>query len=231
MSMSPRLLRPLATGFNPKSISGLAAWWDFNDASTVTVNTGISAVLDKSGNGRTLLQSTTNNQPAWTASAINGKYAAVFDGVNDTLSSSFTLSQPVTLFIVAKYDDSTTNASLFDGTTGNTMRVFRAAATQVAAFAGAQLSSSNTTPESWHIWELIYNGASSSIMADGTSLASGNAGTASGNGITLGTFGNGFSSPAKCSMASVVLYSKVCASSERSSVRKWLGRLYNLTVI
>jgi hypothetical protein len=47
MAMSPRLLRPLATGFNPKSISGLALWLDGADSSslyTTDAGPGVAAV-------------------------------------------------------------------------------------------------------------------------------------------------------------------------------------------
>lgn len=87
MPMSPRLLRPRASGaFTPRSISGLAAWYDAADASTLTIATGVSQWADKSGNGRTLRQSTGNNQPLSTTRTLNGKTVLEFDGTNDVLS-------------------------------------------------------------------------------------------------------------------------------------------------
>jgi hypothetical protein len=231
--MSPRLLRPRAAGgFNPRTIANLAGWWDFNDAATVTVATGISAVTDKSGNGRTLNQSSVNNRPAWTANSINGKYAAVFDGTNDALTASFTLAQPVTAFLVAKYDSgaNTGVATMMDGATGNTMRVYRSASNALSIFAGANLASSATTPESWSVWEPTFDGSSSSLRANGSSLVAGNAGTATPGGIYLGVFGNGSSNPGPVSVAAVLLYARALSASERSSVRKWLGNLYAITV-
>jgi hypothetical protein len=85
MPMNPRLLRPLATGFNPRSISGLAAWWDSTDNSTITTDTGVSAWVDKV-NGYTLAQSTGANQP--TLSSINGKQAFSYNGSSQFLSST-----------------------------------------------------------------------------------------------------------------------------------------------
>lgn len=103
MSMSPRLLRPRATGFNPKSISGLAFWLDGNDPSTVTLVSGaVSQWSDKSGSAspRNFTQSTANNRP--TTLAVNGKTAIKFDGTNDSLSNT-TSDDPEnrTLFAVA----------------------------------------------------------------------------------------------------------------------------------
>lgn len=87
MAMNPRLLRPRAGGaFTPKSISGLAAWYDAADTSTLTIATGVSQWRDKSGNNRTLRQTTGNNQPASGTRTIGGKNALDFDGSNDVLS-------------------------------------------------------------------------------------------------------------------------------------------------
>jgi hypothetical protein len=85
MAMSPRLLRPRASGFNPKSISGLKLWLDATDSSTLTLNgSAVSEWRDKSGNDFHFSQGTSNNQPAYNAT-INGKAAISFDGTNDGL--------------------------------------------------------------------------------------------------------------------------------------------------
>jgi hypothetical protein len=79
MPMSPRLLRPrAASGFDPRRIAGIEAWWDFSDTSTLTIDTGISAVADKSGNGRTASQTTGANQPLSVANQLNGLAVADF---------------------------------------------------------------------------------------------------------------------------------------------------------
>jgi hypothetical protein len=85
MAMSPRLLRPRATGFNPKSIAGLKVWLDATDSSTLTLNgSAVSEWRDKSGNAFHFSQAVANNQPAYTGT-INGKAAVAFDGTNDGL--------------------------------------------------------------------------------------------------------------------------------------------------
>jgi hypothetical protein len=230
--MSPRLLRPRAPGtFNPRSIANLAGWWDFNDAATVTVATGISAITDKSGNGRTLTQSTINNRPAWTANVLNGKHAAVFDGNNDTLGASFTLAQAITVFCVGRFTNPTGGHQLFDGFAGgNRMRLFASSTTQINLFAGSQVTGPNTTLNAHSVWETVFNGASSLIIRNGSELASGNAGTAQPDGIYLSMFGNGFSNPTPSEIAHVLVYARFLSASERSAVRKWLGSLYAITV-
>lgn len=113
MGMNNRLLRPRASGFNPKSIAGLLGWYDAADSSTITIATGVSAWADKSGNGYTLRQSTANNQPATGTRTIGGKNALDFDGSNDVLSLGTTppeyllnlaSSRAITLFVVTASD-------------------------------------------------------------------------------------------------------------------------------
>ncbi len=80
MGMSGRLLRPRASGLNPRSISGLALWLDATDSATTIADQGISTWNDKSGLGRNFSQSTGNNQP--TVSTLNGKRALAFNGTS-----------------------------------------------------------------------------------------------------------------------------------------------------
>lgn len=101
MPMSPRLLRPRATGFNPKSIAGLVLWLDPTDSTSYTISTGVSEWRDKSGAGPNFSQSVGNSQP--TLTTISGKTALNFDGNNDhliTTSKLFTGNSSFTFFQV-----------------------------------------------------------------------------------------------------------------------------------
>ena len=91
MAMSPRLLRPRATGFNPKSITGLALWLDASDSSTLFQNSDgtvpatatsdpVGAWLDKSGNARHATQSVSASRPTVGSSSKAGKNAVRNNG-------------------------------------------------------------------------------------------------------------------------------------------------------
>ena len=90
MAMSPRLLRPKATsGFNPKNVANLEAWFDAADSSTITTVSGaVSEWRSKAGATRNLAQGTAANRPALTANYYNGRSAVSFDGSNDVLSAT-----------------------------------------------------------------------------------------------------------------------------------------------
>jgi hypothetical protein len=88
MPMNPRLLRPKAapsTGFDPRSIGTMVAWYDFSDSSTLTVvNNFVSEIRNKSGSAGTMSQGTEADRPS--ISTLGGRQAAQFDGSNDYLA-------------------------------------------------------------------------------------------------------------------------------------------------
>jgi hypothetical protein len=113
MGMSPRLLRPRASGFNPNSISGLANWWDASAASTVTLNgTTVSSWANRAS-GPALAQGTAGAQPTYTTAGVNGKNVLTFDG-GDVLSASATYgTQSNTVFFVARENSASAFAGFF----------------------------------------------------------------------------------------------------------------------
>jgi len=90
---------------NLGAISGLSAWYDASDASTITTTTAtlVSQITDKSGSGNTLTQSTQSLQPYVTT--ISGQQALEFSGSQSLASSTTntfaTGSNPSSIFVVA----------------------------------------------------------------------------------------------------------------------------------
>lgn len=228
MPLSRSILRPR---FNPKMIAGLELWLDAADAASITLNSGnVSQWNDKSGNGRTLQQTTANNRPAWTAARVNGRYAAVFDGANDSLGVSFTFTQPITLFVVGKFNTTDVGQTMIDGATGNTMRIFVDSSANIGFYAGIQFNKS-TTVTAWHVFEVVFDGLNSKVGIDAASSATPlGLGNAAPGGIVLGNFGLSGGAPSNCDIAHVVAYGRSLSSVEAASVRKWLAGLYGITL-
>jgi hypothetical protein len=248
MPMSPRLLRPRATGFNPKSIATLAGWWDASVTSSLAqLSTGDTAVAadsdpvgswaDLSGNGRNLTQSTTNNRPVYKTGVLNGKPVIDFDGVNDSMLASFTLAQPITYFVVYRYDATITtgNPRVFDGATGNTMSFFGStSSTLMGIYAGSSADPfiSMAQRTQFSITEIQANGASTAVRLNGASVnfsLSSNIGAGAPNGIRLGAFSQS-STFGDVSFAEVLIYSSIIAESAARRVRSYLGKKYGITV-
>lgn len=89
------------SGVTPPAIlsdGNTSGWWDFTDASKVTLN-GIyaSSVLDISGNNKTMSNSDTGKQPIWNANGV------LFDGTDDFLLANLAnIPQPFSVYIVLK---------------------------------------------------------------------------------------------------------------------------------
>jgi hypothetical protein len=182
MPMNPRLLRPLATGFNPKSIAGLELWLDAQDGTTLfDADTGGSQVapdgsvgrwVDKSGKGRNATQDVANNRPVLKTAVVNGRNILRFDGSNDFLEgdvSTSDLSFPYTLFAVYQSADAAGSIAGFNinGTSFITENVRKSAANTLQ---GIQQNATNTAEvtvtaadASWHVAELVFTGTSSSL--------------------------------------------------------------------
>ena len=126
-----------AAPFSPSDISGLQLWLDATtglfDATSGgnAVTTDGSAVArweDQSGNGRHATQATLNNRPVLKTSIQNGKNVIHFDGSNDNLSLTSSISTVGSFFLVFKqlsYKNygvllnASTNLGLHSGTNGN----------------------------------------------------------------------------------------------------------------
>lgn len=101
MSMNPRLLRPTASGFDPRRIAGLRLWLDPSQASSVTLDTGISQINDLSGNGNHATQSTGADQPTYT-NTRNARSVMTFNGTSQNLvfASGAVMNLPLSAFCV-----------------------------------------------------------------------------------------------------------------------------------
>jgi hypothetical protein len=92
------------TGFLHRS--KILGWFDPDDVSTITIATGVSKWLDKSGNGNNLTQGTTGAQPSRQTNIINGRAIVRFDGTDDQLVTSAKLNAAVvSMFYIQKTTD------------------------------------------------------------------------------------------------------------------------------
>jgi len=171
--------------FLPTDISGLAAWYDASDASTIT-DAGAGAVsqwTDKSGNARTLTQGTAGSRPTTGTRTQNGRNVLDFDGSADYMSASsaFTQGTSDTVFVVCLNDDGADSTSQVvynsDDVSNAHCRLLKVSTNVWRATSGAALDA-GTPNTSAHLLAGVFNGTSgSSLRLDGTSIATGSTGT------------------------------------------------------
>lgn len=224
MAMNPRLLRPSAS-FSPKSIPGLEGWWDAADAATVTISTGVSEWRDKSGNSRHASQDVGNNQPAYT-NQLNGRNIITFDGSNDSLLTvSFSVSQPYTLFMVARRTGG--GAAQFYDRVGNGAAIGTFAGV-FYIYAGTGLNGP-AQDTNWHAFQAEHSGASSVFRVDGQDSASGNAGTqAISAGVRFGAAGAGSGAFLLGDIAEIILYNVIASTSQRNAILTYLEKKWGV---
>jgi hypothetical protein len=248
MAMNNRTLRPIASGFNPASISGIANWWDANDAATVTLNSGaVQTWTSKAGLNTAASQSTANNRPVTTT--VNGKTAVSFDGVNDGLDFTGVSRTDETWIIAAAQtaDQSGQRQMLSDGSGGTGMSATKASVKFFeVAFGGFTEGTNRLRPQ--------YSATASTLLGPGVftcvrSAAAGGfvfidgiqrAGAVSpfaayfttSNADTMSRIGYYSSTLFQFQgwIGEILCYSRALTDSERLKVERYLGKKWGITV-
>lgn len=178
--------------FAPSDIAGLLLWLKA-DSLSLSDNDPVSLWDDSSGNGNDAGVFGPPDNPIYKVNIINGEPVARFNNAGNILiTPNFSLAQPCTIFVVTKYSQAVvSNDTMFDGLTSNSMRGMRSSATDVQEYAGAFGPLVTTTPEAFHAYSFIYDGASSTVRVDGGTAGTGNPGAGNGGGLTLNSQGGG----------------------------------------
>jgi hypothetical protein len=238
--MSPRLLRPLASGFNPKSIAGLSLWLDAADASTVTISTGVSVWADKSGNGRNASQATGGKQPAY-SSTINGKNVVTFQGTDDTMqigaNAAFNATSQ-TIIVVARQNADANQALWYKGDSNSAVGVimrYRTGTTfwlyQKNDGLEATIANNANTNSNVNIYSTVIEPANQSGFVNGTPVSTANVATAYDNnsGPWLGSRRD-VGEYLQGDIAEVLHWNRALTAAEREKVQQYLGRKWGITV-
>jgi hypothetical protein len=173
----------------PLTISGLVAWYDFSNVSTLFQDTArttpittdgqeILGATDLSGTDKHLNGGTTG--PTYETDVKNGLSVGRGNGTDSSMVFTIDTVQPVTIFAVVSHatGDVASNRGFISGE--NTRPYIFAPSTDVWSFyAGTIVNSAVAIGTSHHVITAKFNGASSVLYRDGTSIATGNPGTGS----------------------------------------------------
>lgn len=244
--MSPRLLRPVASGFNPASISGIVHWWDANDAATLTLDSGaVSTWTSKAGAKTAASQSVANNRPVTTT--VNGKTALSFDGSNDGLDFTGTARTDETWIIAAAQtaDQSGTRALVADN--GNGFGIYTAKGsvrlmdTSWGAYTDGvnrhrtQYNANPAVPFGPGVISIVRSAAAGGFMfIDGTQRTSifGATSFTTSLSTTLSRIGYISSTvfPLQGWIGEILLYDRALPAADRLKIERYLGKKWGITV-
>lgn len=228
-----------SSGFIPTKVSGLSLWLDASDNSTLLQSSGGNAASadgdpvgywqDKSGNGRNLAQTDGTKKPSLKVSVKNTLNVVRFDGVNDFLTATFSLSQPAIYFVVSKRNSLPSGSIVdIDGiSTGGRMIVYSKSTGQWSMYAGSAEVFAGTRDTSWHLHTAIFNDASSYRYVDNSQIATGNPGTNSVNGVNIGANNTGGENLTG-DIAEILIYSGSISSSDRTKVSDYLNAKWSI---
>lgn len=242
--MNPRLLRPLATGFNPKSIAGLSAWYDATVASSVTLTGGfVSQWSDLSGGGFHLTQATEASRPG--TATLGGKTAIDFDGSNDFLANSgvptgwtfgtvcLAFSQDTTAASQALASANVPSSNLRMGLLWSNTGEFRTQSVN-AAVATTSASGGSAATNTPRLLAYTFDGQSSaSLRLSGTALA-GTTGTTTSSdaGFVVGIrrISGALSLPLDGKIGEVIVYNRVLSAAEIGRIERYLAAKFGATL-
>jgi hypothetical protein len=240
--MSPRLLRPLASGFDPKKIAGLQAWYDASEVSgmgptssgvgTVSNNGPVKFLRDKSGGGLDLTNTGADSvAPSYVTASQNGLSALSFDG-NDFISrtgSGIIMTQPFTLFIACKANVTGSTRVCGVGST-RSIGPFASSNTQWGFFSGGGVVSFGVSATAASVLAMTCNASLAGVFyGNGTQSA-----TATLAALTISGFGLGGDVAAAGSLNGLMYeclsYSAVLTASQVTAVTRYLGRKWGVTI-
>lgn len=247
MPMNPRLLRPLATGFNPRSIAGLQFWLDGSDAATLgntsagpggaTNNGPVKYWGDKSGLGRHVTQTGADSvSPTLLTAARNGRSALSFDGGDELRGAMASLSQPYTIYVAQAITPAAlgvANINILSGGIGGgaTFPAFgsnNAGRMTIYAGSGTRTASSGDLSAASVLCG-FFDGSSSEGRLNGSLVLTGGTspGTAawsvSDSGFTIGTYAGGGSQRYNGQLYEVLLYSGLHTTAVAHRVEGYLA--------
>lgn len=229
-----------SNGFTPTSVSGISAWYDPSDISTlfqdVAGTTPVTAdgdpvarVNDKSGNSHNLLQATSSKRPIYKTSG--GLSWLLFDGVDDILSATFTIPQPFVRVTGIKTPASISSGTqILGGAVVNTGVLFYSGTAAIGIYSGVTLGTVAVAISTAYCTTERHNGASSRVAINNGSYTSGDAGSTLPGGVSVGgsqAAGSGFSA---ISYYGGAIYAADVSAADIARLRTFVGAKSGLTL-
>ena len=240
-----------AKAFDPRSISGLRAWYDASASSSITLNAGnVSQWNDLSGSGFHLTQSTAANQPAYITNGINSRPSLQWPSASGSnnirlTNSSFTMTRPYTVFAVVrstlKSGQGSYQATIYDAFQNNIAGLFFnnvSPSVPILLNHGTQLSGASVThPATFVVTSTAQSGGNQGgVRVNGNAATSGTVGTNTFDGLSVGQL-RGNPSPINTSfafsgqMAELLFYgTDALSSASESAVRSYLAAKWGISL-
>jgi len=212
---------------NPSNISNLQLW--------LKADSGIAASpvqtwSDVSGNGFAAVQPVSSKRPTQTAAVavLNNHPVVTFSGTKFMRVLNLNQNSPLTIFALWNIATSNTVPTLFDGVAASNRVILRQSAGTLTATAGQSLTYPKSATFNYIFNSIVYNGTNSELFENGNLKASGDLGTNTLVGFTIGanqdtSFTTYY---LKGNVAEIIVYNKALSATERQQVEGYLRNKY-----
>ena len=235
---SPALTGPYAgsiipvRSFSPLDVDGMTLWLDAADRDTLTLSgSNVTQWRDKTGLNTS---SSIAGAPTVTTSALlNNQSVVRFNGSSDSLLySSFSFSQPFTVFAVTVQRASTNSALSFvlNSSSGSSAVILYRDGPNLNFWAGGEnVAASPTVAYTSNlpgVYSAVFNGASSFLGFNGQGTSNQNPGTAAWSTLYLGRDWSGIWQ--SHDVGEVLFYSSALSTTQRQQVETYLAGKWGL---
>jgi hypothetical protein len=224
----------------PSSLAGLQLWLDAGQLTDLSAGAPVASWSDGSGSGHTAAQPNATSQPTYQPTALNGRPALRFDGIDDSLALNGAVvsgNQSRTVVWVA-HPTIVGNRGIVDlgngATTGGAFLVTPEHGVRVMG--GNRLWSPAASTSAPSIGVVTFGGTSTSEVdawVNGTALGIASTAVTAIQTNGAGTVGAWTLSPAGANnfagdLAEILVYDRVLSSAERQTVEQSLRTKYGL---
>ncbi|HQA76245.1 MAG TPA: PKD domain-containing protein, partial [Salinivirgaceae bacterium] len=188
------------------------------------VNGLVSQWNDASGNNLHLTQSNVINRPKLVENQLSGEPLVRFSG-SQWLKVQYPsiVEQPITIFVL--WDNKSANSVICFCNYSTLVFSLRSSGSVVDIHAGGPVGYSKSSPFTYTLNSLVFNSSQSSIYENGVQKKSGNAGTRTMNGITVGAaYYNSLCLDGD--IAEIIVYDTVLTDSQRQQIEQYLMDKY-----
>jgi hypothetical protein len=175
--------RRRSDSFDPLSITGLLAWWDASDATTlydatsggslVAADGAVARWEDKSGNGYHATDADSSRRPLRRTSIVNGLDVLDFDGENDRLQHTVSATT-ATIFAVYKLNSVKTGYRGIVSTNASLMLAEMGGSSKWGSFGGSNIPAASDANTAWGVKTLVDpNNGTCAFYSDGATDGTG----------------------------------------------------------
>ena len=228
MAMNPKTLRPRVSGFNPKSIASLRAWYDASDNAQFTYSSGtfVSEWRDKSGYGLHAANASAGEQPTRNATR-NGRTAVTFQsGIRLLSISNMAAAFPTAATGVFVYGPASNEYNIFFTSAPTSFTSFNGNGYS-AFFKTTRVENSPVMPSTgFHVVTWISSATQYTIRQNGTQILTTAANFTAGAAHKIGSSQN-----ANHTSCEILLFNETLTATQLQAVERYAGKRWGITVV